>query len=326
MSKTFHGDPKRGNHFWLYPHKLTNLHNSWDTDNLNSYCNNHRYCHHFLHNNVAEYECLGHDINEDILLAILVKDKGPCLPFYLQCIYNLNYDKKKLHLYIRTNDNNDNSAELLLEFIGKYGNEYGSVYYDDSSLSPRLKTMGHRDWNSHRFDVLGQIRQDSINYAEKNGWHYFVADCDNFITPNTLKTLLAHRDYKVIGPLLPTKTGYSNYHYDVDGDGYYAHNPKYMDILHKKMCGIFPVAVIHCTYFINHDTLKDIKYNDGTGRHEYVIFSDVLRKKNIKQYIINNDFFGMLTCHTNEEALKKDLKEYWDWALPAFKISDDYFN
>ena len=29
--------------------------------------------------------------------------------------------------------------EILLEFIGKYGKEYGSIYYDDSSLSPKLK-------------------------------------------------------------------------------------------------------------------------------------------------------------------------------------------
>ena len=26
-----------------------------------------------------------------------------------------------------------------------------------------------------------------------------------------------------------------------------------------------------------------------------------------------------------EDELKKDLQGYWAWALPAFKISDDYF-
>ena len=69
-------------------------------------------------------------------------------------------------------------------------------------------------------------------------------------------------------------------------------------------------------------TLKDIKYIDGTGRHEYVIFSDVLRKKNIKQYLLNDNFYGMLTWHGVEKDLKKDLKEYWNWTHTAFKNND----
>ena len=324
MSIFYHGDSRRNNHFWVYP-KESNVSASWDTNDLHSYCNNHKYCHTFVDNNVAEYQCLGHKENSHILIAILAKDKAPCLPFYLQCIYNQDYDKKDIHLYIRTNDNNDNTAEILLEFIGKYGKEFGSIYYDDSSLSPALKDMSHRDWNAHRFYILGQIRQDSVDYAAKYGWHYFVADCDNFITPNTLKAMIKNKNYKVIGPMLPTKTGYSNFHYSVDKDGYYAHNDAYMKLLHKKIVGATSVDVIHCTYFINNDTLKDISYNDESKRHEYVIFSDVLRKKNIKQYLLNDGFYGILTWHTNKEVLDKDLQNYWKWALPSFKIPDDYF-
>ena len=323
MSKFFHGDDRRDNHFWVYP-KCKPISSRWDTHNLESYCNNHKFCHTFVGMNISEYVCLGHDINEDILIAILAKDKAACLPFYLKCIYNQDYDKKKLHLYIRTNDNNDNSAEILLNFIGKYGKEYASVYYDDSSVFPELKQMAHRDWNVKRFHILGKIRQNSIDYAIKNNLHYFVADCDNFVTPNTFKAMIKNKKYKVLAPMLPTKTGYSNFHYAVDNEGYYAHHDNYMALLHKRMVGIHPVAVIHCTYFINNDTLKDICYNDSSGRHEYVIFSDVLRKKNIKQYLLNDDFYGMLTWHLKENDLKKDLKEYWHWTSPAFK-NNDYF-
>ena len=49
---------------------------------------------------------------ETIVVAILAKDKAHCLPFYLQCIYNQTFPKKKTHLYIRTNDNNDNTQPL----------------------------------------------------------------------------------------------------------------------------------------------------------------------------------------------------------------------
>ena len=325
MSKSFHGDSRRNNKFWVYP-KNMKVAAPWDTNDLHTYCNNYKYCHTYLNNGVAEYKCLGHDITEHILIAILCKDKAACLPLYLECIYNLNYPKKKLHLYIRTNDNNDNSNQLLLDFICKYGEEYGSVYFDNSSISPKLKKMAHRDWNSYRFQIIGQVRQDSIDYAIKYKLHYFVADCDNFVTSNTLIELFKRNKCKVIGPMLPTKTGYSNYHYAVDNDGYYRHHENYMKVLRKQILGPHPVAVIHCTYFIRNDTLKDIKYIDGTGRHEYVIFSDTLRKKNITQYILNNDFYGFLTWHTEEEKLKDDLRGWFKWALPRLKLPENYLN
>ena len=185
--------------------------------------------------------------------------------------------------------------------------------------------MAHRDWNSYRFQIIGQVRQDSIDYAIKYKLHYFVADCDNFVTPDILNAMLKHKHKKVIGPMLPTKTGYSNFHYKVDEYGYFANHENYIKLLHKEIIGINPVDVIHCTYFINNNTLKDISYNDGTNRHEYVIFSDTLRKKNIQQYLLNDKFYGMLEWYIQENDVNKDLQDYWKWALSAFNIPDDFF-
>ena len=65
MSKFFHGDDRRDNHFWVYP-KCKPISSSWDTHNLETYCNNHKFCHTFINHNITEYVCLGHDINENI--------------------------------------------------------------------------------------------------------------------------------------------------------------------------------------------------------------------------------------------------------------------
>ena len=43
-------------------------------------------------------------MDDNILIAILAKDKAYVLPLYLKCIYNLNYPKHKILLYIRSND------------------------------------------------------------------------------------------------------------------------------------------------------------------------------------------------------------------------------
>ena len=247
---------------------------------------------------------------ETIVVAILAKDKAHCLPFYLQCIYNQTFPKKKTHLYIRTNDNNDNTESILQEFIKTHGVEYASVVLDTTNISESLKKYGHHEWNNERFTILGKIRQESIEYAKTLDAHYFVADCDNFITPDTLNRMFSLRSLGVIAPLLVSRTAYSNYHYDVDKNGYYQESPFYMDLLLKRINGIVSVKVVHCTYFIHSKHLVDITYNDGTSRYEYVIFSDALRKKNIPQYLDNTSEYGFLVFSDNTESFEVDKSAF----------------
>ena len=195
---------------------------------------------------------------EPIVIAILAKDKAFALPFYLKCIYHQTYPKKYIHLYIRTNDNKDNTAEILHNFVKNYGSEYASVYMNDESISEQLKTFGHHEWNVTRCTILGKIRQDSVEYAKSLNAHYFVADCDNFIVPATLEKLLKHSDMGVIGPMLTSATNYSNYHNMIDANGYMKQNELYHSILRRDIKGILEVPVIHCTYFIHNMFLKDV--------------------------------------------------------------------
>ena len=95
---------------------------------------------------------------KDIVIAILAKDKAHCLPYFLKCLRNQTYDKKLLHLYIRTNDNKDHTSDILTNFINTYGTEYGSIYFDKTDISEKLKTYGHHEWNVDRFKILGKIR------------------------------------------------------------------------------------------------------------------------------------------------------------------------
>ena len=248
-----------------------------------------------------------------ILFAILAKDKGHCLSFYLHCLYNQTFPKDKTHLYIRTNDNNDDTCEVLQKFIEKHGTEYASVFYDDSSINETLKTYKQHEWNCTRFTILGKIRQDSIAYAQKLGADYFVADCDNFLVPTAVETLYQNRHFGVIAPMLVTKnTYYSNYHYEIDANGYLQSNsPLYHDLLCRRIKGLSAVKVVHCTYFINVNLLDKISYDDASYRYEYVIFSDVLRKQNIDQYLDNRQFYGFIVFSETTAEIKTELEEKW---------------
>jgi hypothetical protein len=243
-----------------------------------------------------------------VVIAILAKDKECTLPFYLDCIYQQTYDKKNIHLYIRTNDNRDKTADLLLQFVYQYGSEYASVYYDDRSVSEQLKNYSNHEWNVDRFHILGKIRQESVDYAKQLNAHYFVIDCDNFIVPETLERLMRHN--VVIAPLLnANKSMYSNYHYSVDGNGYFAEHEHYHTVINRQVLGLFQVECIHCTYLIPFEYLDKVLYDDGSCRYEYVIFSSELRKHKISQYIDNSFPYGFLTFATTTEDFDRDYND-----------------
>ena len=261
---------------------------------------------------------------DDVVIAILAKNKETSLPLYLECISNLNYDKKNIYLYIRTNDNTDNTVKILDNFILNNLSKYKSIYYDKKNISEELKKFDNHEWNSLRFGILGKIRQESINYAIEKKCHYFVADCDNYITPQTLLNLVNNKHFGVIAPMLISNCYYSNYHYDVDHNGYFQQNANYLPILHRNIKGIFDVKVVHCTYFINYNLLKDIVYNDNSFRYEYVIFSDNLRIKNIPQYLDNREFYGFLNFENIQEDYDKNVKSFSQY-FPEFLKYDKPF-
>ena len=256
---------------------------------------------------------------ESVVLAILAKDKSHTLPFFLRSIYNQTFPKQSIHLYIRTNDNTDETATILKEFIEKYGKEYKSVFFSEESVSKKLKQWAQHEWNKERFKILGKLRQESIDYAKHHNSHYFVVDCDNFIVPETLQNMYDNRFYGIIAPMLQSTTLYSNFHYVVDAKGYHiSKNPTYLKLYKREICDITSVKVVHCTYFVKNNLLEEISYDDGSERHEYVIFSDVLRKKDIEQYLDNRMQYGFLTMLETKEDFEKEIKDTWQNMLTNF--------
>jgi uncharacterized protein YbcV (DUF1398 family) len=246
-----------------------------------------------------------------VTIAILAKDKGHVLPLYLNQIENQTYPASKIKLYIRTNNNNDNTAALLEQWIEKVRDRYSEIYYDASDVEERVQEYGPHEWNSLKLQVLTRIRQESIEWAMAKGTHYFVVDCDNFIVPETLEVLLS-TGLPVIGPFLRNgddpRSCYSNYHFVTDENGYYKHSDHYFLIFGQIMKGLIEVEVIHCTYLVRNEILKYVSYIDGTGRYDYVIFSDTLRKAGIPQYIDNRREYGKLTfCDTAEDFISKNI-------------------
>jgi hypothetical protein len=233
-----------------------------------------------------------------VLLAILAKQAEHVLPFYLFCIEALDYPKASIVLYVRTNNNTDRTAAILRQWIARVGDQYERVEFDASDISERVEQFAVHEWNVTRFKILARLRQESMNRALQNGCdYYFIVDVDNFIKPNTLKELVT-TGLPIVAPLLRC-TGkypqYSNFHEKIDDCGYFLGSDEYYWLLEQRVRGLCQVPVVHCTYLVRSDVISELSYDDGSGRHEYVIFSESARRNGISQYLDTRDVYGYLT-------------------------------
>ncbi|MDP4099369.1 glycosyltransferase family 2 protein [Paenibacillus sp. P96] len=260
---------------------------------------------------------------ELLTLAILAKDKAHVLPLYLKMIERQTYPSSSINLYIRTNNNNDHTAEILKNWVDRVKDDYHEVYFDDGDVEEPVQEYSPHDWNALKLKVLGRIRMESIQWAMERGTHYAVVDCDNFIAPDTLESLM-NTGLPAVAPLLKVaevqESNYSNFHHLTDANGYYIPSDPYFQILYRAIIGLIQVDVIHCTYLIRKEVLPYARYDDDSARFEYVIFSQGLRNAGIPQYIDNRRIYGALTfVDTAEDFVEKNVEHnfYLLAELPA---------
>ncbi|CAF3091237.1 unnamed protein product [Rotaria sp. Silwood2] len=59
--KFYHGDPNRGNHFWIYPTGKELVTHRWDAYDPSEICNNCTLIDEDSDTELKEYQCNGHD-------------------------------------------------------------------------------------------------------------------------------------------------------------------------------------------------------------------------------------------------------------------------
>lgn len=250
---------------------------------------------------------------DKVTIAILAKDKAHILPAYLACIENQTWPKDRTYIYIRSNNNKDNTIEILQQWVEKVKDSYLGIYYDYTDTEQQVQKYGAHEWNCERFKVLGRIRQDSMDWAYNHNSHYFVVDCDNIIKQNTLEALM-EVDLPIVAPLLRANGNscYANFHAAIDKKGYFASTPFYYQLLKQEIKDVTAVPVVHCTYLVRHEVIKKLTYDDNSYRYEYVIFSDSARKNNISQYLDTRELYGYCSFSTDRAsfAAERTLQEF----------------
>ena len=256
----------------------------------------------------------------NVFLALLVKQKEAVLPLFLESLNDWDYPKENIFIYIRTNNNTDNTKQLLEEWIEDYGDKYKGLIYNSEDVPEKVEKYDVHFWNGERFRVLGKIRQESMNQALLTDCeYYFVVDTDNFLFPETLKELVK-LDLPIVAPFLryavalgenadtPVEAAkreghmsryYSNYHDKVDDFGSIIPEDIYYKILNQEVKGLIECMCVHCTYLIKREYLSELNYLEQSDRWEYMVFSNSARDKGITQYIDNRTIYGVLTLSEN---------------------------
>ena len=256
----------------------------------------------------------------NVFLALLVKQKEAVLPLFLDSLNDWDYPKENIFIYIRTNNNTDNTKQLLEEWIEEHGNKYKGLIYNGEDVPEKVEKYDVHFWNGERFRVLGKIRQESMNQALLTDCeYYFVVDTDNFLFPETLKELVK-LDLPIVAPFLryavalgenadtPVEAAkreghmsryYSNYHDKVDDFGSIIPEDLYYKILNQEVKGLIECMCVHCTYLIKREYLSELNYLEQSDRWEYMVFSNSARDKGITQYLDNRTIYGVLTLSEN---------------------------
>jgi hypothetical protein len=251
--------------------------------------------------------------NPIVLFHILAKDKEKILDYWLeQNLDKINYPKERIILFFRTNNNNDNTRDIINEWIEKQKKNnvnWREIIFDDTDVPEKVEEFGVHEWNTLRFSVLARLRQEGITKSKTlNVDFYFVCDVDNFLLPETLTTLVATNVY-IIAPLLKNSdiknSNYSNFHHPVTKNGYFMQSDIYYEILSRKNPSLHNVDLVHCTYLIRKDIFDKISYSDDTKDYEYVIFSRNLRLQNIQHLLDTRKIYGCLTLNEDVETCKK---------------------
>lgn len=247
-----------------------------------------------------------------VLLAILARNKAHVLPTYLKHIEQLDYDKKLITVYINTNNNEDETQEILEEWIKKNSASYQKIVFESHDI-PNLETTNPHEWTSQRWRKLGEIRNQSLKKTREYGCdYYFVVDCDVFLEPSTL-THLVSKDKPIIAPLLRALPNpgdpYSNFFADIDQNGYFKDHPDFFRILNREKIGTFKIPLVHIAYLIKQEVLDDLNYIDEDFTEwEFIQFAKSARKHGIDQYICNEKLFGSCIHLPKEVCLEEEEK------------------
>ncbi|XP_055605130.1 procollagen-lysine,2-oxoglutarate 5-dioxygenase [Uranotaenia lowii] len=221
------------------------------------------------------------ELDEDnlptVFLALFVEKATPFFGEWLEKIPLLNYPKDKIDVFIHNNV--EYHKKKIDQFIEQHKDNY--------------RSMRMVDYNDDFEELAG--RSLAVKQCRtKNCDYLFVVDSDGHIdSPDTLRKLIIS-NRNVISPVLtrPEKV-WSNFWGALSSQGFYARSSDYMDIVSRKILGLWNVPFISTIYLVKKSVLPQINYELQNTDPDMALCWH-MRANGIFMHVINTEQFGHL--------------------------------
>lgn len=116
-----------------------------------------------------------------VLVVSLIRNKAHTLPMFLTYLFEQDYPKDRISLWMVTDHNEDNSQEILETWLRKARNLYHSVHYQfDDSEKIRKEETNLTHWPAERFLELIRMKEEALEFGRRSWADYiFVSDIKN---------------------------------------------------------------------------------------------------------------------------------------------------
>ncbi|EFN88899.1 Glycosyltransferase 25 family member [Harpegnathos saltator] len=268
-----------------------------------------------------------------VLITILVRNKAHTLPYFLSLMEQLDYPKERMCLWICSDNNVDNTIEILNKWINSEGKKYHclNVHLNATSMGfEDEKTI--TDWSSRRFAHVINLREQALNYARQI-WTDFIwmLDADVFLTNSSTLRNLVLKGETVVAPLLKSDGMYSNFWAGMTAEYYYARTDQYEPILYREEIGCHNVPMIHSAVLIDlrryesdHLTYKAEKLISYDGPVDDIItFAIGANKSDVPLFVCNDEIYGFVMVPLEkDETIAEDMQRLINTKVEMLAHSD----
>ncbi|XP_046977136.1 glycosyltransferase 25 family member isoform X2 [Vanessa cardui] len=193
-----------------------------------------------------------------VAISILARNKVTSLPNFLTCLRLLDYPKSRIDIWIHTENNYDETDEILHKWAEKYKNLYHSFHLYSHVSSGSGEKEGDNEvkvfWDTVQYKHVSKLREEALNYARDIRADYiFMLDADVILTePATLKILVG-RNYKIVAPMLISDGLYSNFWAGESKDYSYEESTYFMKFFKREIpyLGCHNVPAVHSAVLIS---------------------------------------------------------------------------
>ncbi|XP_066581684.1 glycosyltransferase 25 family member [Prorops nasuta] len=252
-----------------------------------------------------------------VLISILIRNKAHVLPYFLHFLEQQDYPKHRISLWIRSDNNIDNTMEILEKWLQMVEKRYNSININlDKSSKGFDDETSISEWSHKRFSHVMKLREDALDHARKIWADYiWMLDADVLLTNNNTLQSIISKKKTVVAPMLKSDGMYSNFWAGMTYDFYYLRTDKYEPILFQEEVGCFDVPMIHSAVLIDlrrissdYLTYKSSKLKNYMGpEDDIIIFALSALVAGISLNVCNEEEYGFIMIPLDsKETMEED--------------------